>query len=238
MVNKYNKKLHPVIAQAKASGLIIGLSRGLHFVDNENVLDEEVEVKQFITNGYWNVQKLQEVLSVDMVQHILDNISPQLVNVDNDTSWWMGNSNGKFTVKSAWNELRRKKEKIQDYIWTKGLPIKINFFLWRAWKGRIPTDDNLKRMKISVVITLKDCNCNKSYKPETGRIKINTDGASKGNPGLSSYGFCLRNDRGDLLYAEAGQIGENTNMIVETIVAQKAVHCCLSRDIHNARIET
>lgn len=47
-------------------------------------------------------------------------------------------------------------------------------------------------------------------KPETGRIKINTDGASKGNPGLSSYGFCLRNDRGDLLYAEAGQIGENT----------------------------
>jgi len=142
-------------------------------VDNEKVLDEEVEVKQFITNGYWNVQKLQEVLSVDMVQHILDNISPQLVNVDNDTSWWIGNSNGKFTAKSAWNELRRKQEKIQtfDYIWTKGLPIKINFFLWRAWKGRIPTDDNLKRMKISVV---SRCWCTYGEDSATDNCSITT----------------------------------------------------------------
>jgi len=47
----------------------------------------------------------------------------------------MGNSNGKSTVKSAWNELRQKQAKIQifDYKWTKGLPIKINAFLWRGF---------------------------------------------------------------------------------------------------------
>jgi len=83
----------------------------------------------------------------------------------------MGNSNGKFTVKSAWNELRRKKEKIQDYIWTKGLRIKINFFLWRAWKGRIPTDDNLKRMKISVV---SRCWCTYGEDSATDNCSITT----------------------------------------------------------------
>lgn len=31
------------------------------------------------------------------------------------------------------------------------MPLKIAFFLWRMWKGRIATDDNLKRMKIHVV---------------------------------------------------------------------------------------
>ncbi|KAH0704298.1 hypothetical protein KY290_017150 [Solanum tuberosum] len=39
--------------------------------------------------------------------------------------------------------------------------------------------------------------------PEMGWIKCNTDGASKGNPRQSSYGFCIRNHTGQLLYAEA-----------------------------------
>lgn len=37
--------------------------------------------------------------------------------------------------------------------------------------------------------------------PDIGWTKCNTDGASKGNPGTSSYGFCLRDDLGDLIYA-------------------------------------
>ncbi|KAH0649910.1 hypothetical protein KY284_029822 [Solanum tuberosum] len=39
-------------------------------------------------------------------------------------------------------------------------------------------------------------------RPEEGWIKCNTDGASKGNPGMSSYGFCLRDKNGDVIYAE------------------------------------
>ncbi|KAK4732460.1 hypothetical protein R3W88_025448 [Solanum pinnatisectum] len=38
--------------------------------------------------------------------------------------------------------------------------------------------------------------------PNSQRLKCNTDGASRGNPGLSSYGFCTRDDRGDLIFAE------------------------------------
>ncbi|KAG5610738.1 hypothetical protein H5410_022019 [Solanum commersonii] len=39
-------------------------------------------------------------------------------------------------------------------------------------------------------------------KPELGWVKCNTDRASRGNPGESSYSFCLRNNQGDLIYAE------------------------------------
>ncbi|KAH0636371.1 hypothetical protein KY290_036809 [Solanum tuberosum] len=38
--------------------------------------------------------------------------------------------------------------------------------------------------------------------PPNEWVKYNTDGASRGNSGCSSYAFCLRNDRGDVEYAE------------------------------------
>ncbi|XP_060202278.1 uncharacterized protein LOC132630726 [Lycium barbarum] len=58
--------------------------------------------------------------------------------------------------------------------------------------------------------------------PQYG-LKCNTDGASQGNPGTSSYGFCIRNDRGNLIYAWAKQIVLASNMIAETIAIQEAM---------------
>lgn len=46
-------------------------------------------------------------------------------------------------------------------------------------------------------------------------LKCNTDGVSKGNPGLSANGFCIRDGDGDLVYVEANGIGVNTNMVAE-----------------------
>ncbi|KAK4706220.1 hypothetical protein R3W88_034222 [Solanum pinnatisectum] len=39
--------------------------------------------------------------------------------------------------------------------------------------------------------------------PREGEINCNMDGACKGNPGVGAYGFCLRNNTGDIIYAEA-----------------------------------
>lgn len=44
--------------------------------------------------------------------------------------------------------------------------------------------------------------------PSRGTFKCNTDGCSKGNPGLNAVVFCIGNDEGDLVYAEAKKIGE------------------------------
>ncbi|KAK4727570.1 hypothetical protein R3W88_032487 [Solanum pinnatisectum] len=62
----------------------------------------------------------------------------------------MANAQGRFTVKSAWQIMRNKQETRRDceLLWNKELPFKINFFLWKVWKRRIATDDNLKKMRI------------------------------------------------------------------------------------------
>jgi ribonuclease HI len=51
--------------------------------------------------------------------------------------------------------------------------------------------------------------------PPTGFIKINFDGASKGNPGPAGFGAILRNSNGEILYLVAGFMGENTNNVTE-----------------------
>lgn len=46
-------------------------------------------------------------------------------------------------------------------------------------------------------------------------IKYNTDSASKGNHGSSSYGFCIRDYKGYLIHDEANAIGQTTNIEAE-----------------------
>ncbi|PHU15119.1 hypothetical protein BC332_16324 [Capsicum chinense] len=49
---------------------------------------------------------------------------------------------------------------------------------------------------------------------------------SRGNPGLSSYAFCLRDEHGDIMYAEAAKVHETTNTITEALAVLKATtHC-------------
>ncbi|KAK6782089.1 hypothetical protein RDI58_019885 [Solanum bulbocastanum] len=48
-------------------------------------------------------------------------------------------------------------------------------------------------------------------KPQEGWVTCNTDGAIKRNPRQSSYGYCIRDKRGDLIYVEAQSIGEAPN---------------------------
>jgi ribonuclease HI len=44
---------------------------------------------------------------------------------------------------------------------------------------------------------------------------INTDGASRGNPGPASYGFVIRKRGGEILHQEGKTIGVDTNNVAE-----------------------
>ncbi|KAH0661911.1 hypothetical protein KY284_026842 [Solanum tuberosum] len=301
-----------------------------------------------------------------MVEYIVENINPMMKGVDK--AWWMGNSHGEFTVKSTFQVLRRKREEQEwmNYIWIKGLPFKISFFLWRVWRKRIPTDDVLKKMKVNMVSKCYCCDvgeeetihhlfltapiaqqlwnhfascaginieglhlqqlittwwewpakhklkqilnampaiimwelwkrrnarkhgrdvsymqmhsqCQQTvqmllkvrypwikrgdqnwkelitsldkYKPtlhyklvyweppKTDWVTCNTDGACRGNPGQSSYGFSIRDKNGDLIYAEAQRIGEATNMDAEIMGVWKALRYCEIKNIQNIILE-
>lgn len=47
------------------------------------------------------------------------------------------------------------------------------------------------------------------------KLIIYTDGASRGNPGHSSYGFTISNGKRELLYKEGKYLGFNTNNFAE-----------------------
>ncbi|XP_015161212.1 ribonuclease H-like [Solanum tuberosum] len=74
--------------------------------------------------------------------------------------------------------------------------------------------------------------------PEHGWLKCNTDGACRGNPGESAHGFCIRNDQGNLVYAEAQEIGIKTNMEAETIACLNALRYCKQMEFHHILIKT
>lgn len=59
--------------------------------------------------------------------------------------------------------------------------------------------------------------------PPMGYQKCNTDGATKGNPGPNFYGFCIRDHRGNLCYAQAGLLGQLTNIQAEAKAILEAI---------------
>ncbi|XP_049396567.1 uncharacterized protein LOC125860610 [Solanum stenotomum] len=285
----------------------------LYYTERNLAQEEELEVKDFIING---IPKTSETVI--------------------DKAWWSGNSTGLFTVKSAYHRVRGRKaeEEWRRYMWIKGMPIKISFFLWRVWRRKIATDDNLMKMKIPVVSKCiiinglnlqevifkwweheapnklqqilkvvpavimwelwkrrnsyrygKEVTYNNMYyqcqlilyqlvrtkfpwikempyhwqqmvetlqnykptlhyqvvrwtKPSDGWVTCNTDGASKGNPGISSYEYCIRDRNGDLIYAKAHRISETTNMEAEVTAVWKALHFCLAKDLKQVKLET
>lgn len=54
-------------------------------------------------------------------------------------------------------------------------------------------------------------------------LTIYTDGASRGNPGESSYGFVITDERGNKVYEEGKYIGIATNNIAEYTAVLEAI---------------
>uniref|UniRef100_A0A1U7XZ22 Uncharacterized protein LOC104241643 n=1 Tax=Nicotiana sylvestris TaxID=4096 RepID=A0A1U7XZ22_NICSY len=63
--------------------------------------------------------------------------------------------------------------------------------------------------------------------PSQGWIKVNIDGASRGNPGRSSVGFVLRNEEGNVVYACGKEIQEGSNSVAEARAILEALKYCV-----------
>ncbi|XP_075102916.1 uncharacterized protein LOC142177604 [Nicotiana tabacum] len=74
--------------------------------------------------------------------------------------------------------------------------------------------------------------------PCHGWYKCNIDGASKGNPGPSSLGFCVKDDEGDVVYARAVDLGVTTNVVAEAKAILQGLEYCVEHDFHPLILET
>ncbi|KAH0685725.1 hypothetical protein KY290_017253 [Solanum tuberosum] len=105
-------------------------------------------------------------------------------------------------------------------VWERGIPFKVSFFIWRLWKKRFPIGEFLWKF------------------PNEGVYKCNSDGASKGNPGPSACAFCIRNNRGEFVYAESKGLGIMSSLEAETIALRNGLEYCILHDLLPMILET
>ncbi|XP_075082707.1 uncharacterized protein LOC142166891 [Nicotiana tabacum] len=74
--------------------------------------------------------------------------------------------------------------------------------------------------------------------PMIGWIKINTDGASTGNPGRSSIGFCIKDELGDVIYACGKTIQETTNTVAEALAILEALRYAAQHNFNYIWLQT
>ena len=68
-------------------------------------------------------------------------------------------------------------------------------------------------------------------------IKLNFDGASKGNPGAAGYGVVFRDHLGHILLITAGYLGHSTNNAAELWGMIRVLHLASEHGFHNLVVE-
>lgn len=78
----------------------------------------------------------------------------------------------------------------------------------------------------------------KGLLPSKGRVKLNMDGYSFGNPGNSDFGGSLRDYKGQLLFSFTYNLGVNSNTFVEVSVLFIVLDLCYPFGYTNVKIES
>ncbi|KAL0411081.1 UNVERIFIED_CONTAM: putative ribonuclease H protein [Sesamum latifolium] len=93
----------------------------------------------------------------------------------------------------------------------------------------IPLQPKAQRQKIIIV---------NWRKPQEGWYKLNTDGASKGNPGIFDAGGILRDHLGRVIFAFQEPLGNTTNTQAELRAFHRGLKIYTDMGFHNIWIET
>ncbi|XP_070009928.1 uncharacterized protein [Nicotiana sylvestris] len=216
-------------------------------VPTEFGIDEDIHnVNDLAENGMWNVDKIFESLPEDLANHIVQNIRPPTESSQLDTPFWMLETRGHFTVKSAWDYLRRRANPKLAYkmIWVKGLPFKIYFFLWKVWKAKLPLDEFLRKI---VYFMPSKCWCcvdpkeeslvhmffkSNAARKEKKQFEIWKSSVSEQSylPGVIYFAIAGQTEKArttcDLINVEGREISEGTNNESEAVAIVEALNMC------------
>lgn len=76
------------------------------------------------------------------------------------------------------------------------------------------------------------------FKPSMGLVKLNSDGGSWGNPGVSGGGGVIRDSNGNLVFGHSTFYGECTNSMAEIRTLHQGVFWLFSNGFYDSLIET
>ncbi|XP_068649058.1 uncharacterized protein [Aristolochia californica] len=128
--------------------------------------------------------------------------------VANKLIWW-SDKRGTFTISSAygflkgWNASWRENE--INFVWRLCVPPKIKFFMWSVCQGTPIRENwrNLAMMHFGTKIPVLQ----ERTPPEPSYLKLNFDGSSLGNPGISSFKGVISDHSSNQLFSYVGPLG-------------------------------
>jgi len=59
----------------------------LYYIEEKGEIDDEIEVRELIEQGRWNIQRLRGMLSEEMVQFIVERFVPRIIEGKKDKTW-------------------------------------------------------------------------------------------------------------------------------------------------------
>ena len=75
------------------------------------------------------------------------------------------------------------------------------------------------------------------WQPPHGFLKINIDGASKGNPGMAGFGGVIRDEKGHIKDIFHSHLGTATNNMAELMALEQCLEILVDSNSHNVIIE-
>ncbi|XP_043694481.1 uncharacterized protein LOC122645214 [Telopea speciosissima] len=170
-----------------------------------------------------------------------------------DVLVWTPFADGNFSTKSAWHEVRSSCAVVPyaRWLWNQTVPLKVVFFSCprcettdhclvsggtAAKGGSAPFQDWWPRFSQKQLDSSMPWTWDPS--PRRGRpipvywcppnvsVKLNVDGACRGNPGLGGGGGVVRNTRGEVLAAFSNFYGYYTNSIAELRALRDGIALC------------
>lgn len=112
-----------------------------------NVEDSDRYVSSFTKLGWWDIDKLQDALSADLVQQIIS-LPVDFLGSLTDAQIWKLSPTGSFSVKSAYNLFFRECF-WRDFCWKLKIPPKLQYFMWLAApQGKILTNEQRVRRQL------------------------------------------------------------------------------------------
>ncbi|WMV45625.1 hypothetical protein MTR67_039010 [Solanum verrucosum] len=98
----------------------------------------------FIEEGQWK-ESLVRQHAPPLIVPIILNTHIQQHEETHDEAVWTPTDSAQFSISSTWETIRKKhaKDLINTFIWHKNFPFKVSFFIWRALRGKLPTNEKL-----------------------------------------------------------------------------------------------
>ncbi|XP_043814106.1 uncharacterized protein LOC122724009 [Manihot esculenta] len=142
-----------------------------NFVPNDPMfIDDAMHVSDLFVPGElrWDLEKVLNIFSMDDVRSIL--AIPLPLNPRPDKLIWHFEKRGFYTVKTAYycvlsmlgRHLRVGTSDLWKKVWALDVPPKVRDFIWRLFRGVLPTRDNLARRGVDVPLGCLFCDANES----------------------------------------------------------------------------